>query len=185
MSNFKKAFEILMKMEFSSPKDFLHKNSGERDYTLAGIYKYANPDWIGWHAVELQMMNLGDDIAKASEKLYESPVVRTMISQFYEKSYWKRMSLDKIESQAIAEELFIFGVNAGCRNAVRKAQGIIGVKQDGLMGPVTISALNGFDPEAFDLIFDDVEIEYYKTIIENNPSFAIFEKGWKNRAYAV
>ncbi|MBR8461621.1 hypothetical protein KDE12_01995 [Campylobacter sp. faydin G-105] len=55
------------------------------------------------------------------------------------------MQLNRLHSQRIADELFIFGVNAGVLNATRLAQKLLGIKCDGIVGEATIKALNSYD----------------------------------------
>ena len=58
--NFDISFERLMKLEFSGEKNALHWNSGEKDITFMGIYRYAQPNWCGWVEIDkyLKMYNL-------------------------------------------------------------------------------------------------------------------------------
>jgi len=172
-------------MEFNSSKNYLHKNRGENDYTVAGIYKSAHPNWVGWDAVAIEMHNAGMDIEKASQALYRSYTFTNMVKDFYKAYFWLKMKLDQVVSQKIADELFTFGVNAGTKNAIRKAQKVVGEVQDGIIGPMTIKALNAYDEHLFDMQFDEVEKQYYASIIERKPSFKIFENGWNNRADMV
>ena len=185
MADFALAFEILMRLEFSNSSNYLHKNKTERDYTIAGIYKYAHPDWLGWFIVSDTLQRHNNNVASASRELYKNNHLKELIMKFYKDKFWNRMKLDEVQDNNTATELFIFGVNAGCRNAIRKAQGIIGATVDGLIGRETIRLLNEYDAKDFDLIFDAVELQYYKDIIANKPSFAIYKDGWRNRAEYV
>ena len=174
-----------MSLEFNNPNNFLHKNKGEYDYTIGGIYKTAHPNWVGWQIVLGELASNRENMSLTSSRLWHNKVFRGMVSTFYEEKFWKKMKLDQITHQNTAEELFIFGVNSGSRNAIRKAQKIVGATPDGLIGPDTIKKLNAYDPEDFDMIFDVVELQYYNDIIKNKPSFAMFKDGWRNRAKAV
>ena len=185
MANFKKSFDTLMKLEFNNPSNFLHKNSTERDYTIGGIYKYAHPDWLGWFIVMDTIQRNDGSIATASRELYRNSHLQELIMQFYKNHFWDRMRLDEVTDDNTAMEIFIFGVNAGTRNAIRKAQKVIGADQDGLIGKITIGLLNSFDTKQFDMKFDEVEISFYENIIKNKPSFAIYRNGWLNRANFV
>ena len=185
MSDFKQAFKKLNELEYSKPENYLHKNKGENDYTVGGIYKYANPNWPGWYLVNIAIANNSEDITKASVELFNKAPFREMVSMFYEDKYWNAMKLNQIIYQNTAEEIFLFGVNAGKRTAIRKAQKVVGVKEDGLIGPQTINALNNFPENEFDMKFDEIEKQYYSSLIDNNPSFKIFDAGWRNRAEYV
>lgn len=188
MADFDKSFGELMKLEFNSPENFLHKNTGENDYTVAGIYKSAHPKWIGWHAVDIELMNANGDILEASKRLFKSYTFMRMVKDFYYEYFWLAMKLDKVLSQEVVDELFVFGVNSGKKNAIRKAQKLLGFEPrwiDGFIGFMTIAALNAYDPHEFDMKFDEIELQFYYDIIARKPSFAVFKNGWRNRAYAV
>ena len=126
-----------------------------------------------------------NDIQKASRFLYDNKSFVAMVAMFYRDEFWNKMKLDEVLYQNTAEEIFIFGVNAGKRTAIRKAQKIVGAVQDGLIGPMTIKALNDYNEAEFDMKFDNMEIEYYDYLIAKKPSFEIFKNGWRNRAEYV
>lgn len=179
------ALEKLYRLEFSEPSNALHVNPGEHGLTFMGVYEAANPYWAGWTVVRKMLEKYDGNIKRASEALYESSVMRGLVDEFYYNAYWSRAKLDRVDSQKIAEEIFVFGVNAGMRNAIRKAQKLVGVPADGIVGPMTLEAWNSYDEDEFDYKFDEVEKQYYADLIEQKPSFKIFERGWMNRAEAV
>ena len=118
-------------------------------------------------------------------ELYDNKVLLEEVKMFYKKNFWDRMRLDEITDQHKANEMFVFGVNAGCGRSVRLAQLVVGTVADGLIGPNTIAAINSYDVDEFDREFDEEEIKYYEAIVRNNPEKKIFLNGWKNRAKAV
>ena len=184
MADFKRAFTKLMKLEFNSPSNYLHKNQGENDYTIGGIYKSAHPLWIGWLIVSVAIEK-NNTLAQASQELYHSTTIQELVAQFYKVQFWDKIKGDSIRSQNTAEEIFLFGVNSGMKNAVRKAQKIIGCETDGMVGPMTLEALNEFHEGQFDMQFDELEKQFYADLILKKPSFKIFENGWNNRAEYV
>ena len=185
MADFKKAFDVLMTLEFNRPSNFLHKNKTENDYTVAGIYKAAHPNWLGWFIVLDTLHRAEGNITLASQQLYKNTHLKEQAMDFYKRTFWDRMKLDKVDNDNTATELFVFAVNAGTRNAVRKAQKIVGVEVDGLVGPMTLKALNNFDSNQFDMKFDEIEIQFYDDLIKKRPSFACYRAGWMNRATSV
>ena len=185
MANFEKSFTLLMKLEFNKPSNLLHKNKGEDNYTVGGIYKTAHPHWYGWGIVSASIHRYNYDIKKASTELYNSSPFQRLIAVFYQEHFWNKMRLDEIVDQNTADEIFLFGVNSGKKNAIRKAQKIVNVDEDGIIGTQTITALNNFDSEIFSMKFDELEKQFYASIIAKKPSFKIFENGWNNRAEYV
>lgn len=184
MANFNKAFQILMRLEFSHPENALHKNPTEDAWTFMGIYQTAHPRWAGWNEI-LGTVARGGDIEKISRVLYASENLRAEVRHFYKEAYWDRMRLDEVASQLKANEMFIFGVNVGIKPAVRVTQQLVGVVNDGIVGNQTLAAINRFDEAKFDKEFDRAELQYYHNLIEKNPKFRIYANGWRNRALAV
>ena len=184
MASIDKAFDIMLKLEFNSPANALHKNKTESGWTFMGIYQTAHPKLKMWTKIEEVVSRMGN-VANASKVLYSDKELLKEVEDFYKTTFWDRMWLDKVVSQHKANEMFVFGVNAGCNRAIRLAQIVSGAVADGLVGPKTIEAINRCDEKAFDTIYDEEEVKYYKAIVSNNPEKKVFLNGWKNRAVAV
>lgn len=184
MADIKEAFRILMKLEFSTPADALEKNPTESGYTFMGIYYTAHPSWEGWQVVRDAIADADGDVRTASINLYNNPNMQTLVYAFYKEVFWDVARLDEL-SQIKANEMFIFGVNAGMKNAVKLAQRVIGVDDDGILGNMTMGALLEFDDSEFDKQYDVMEMAYYDAIIAKNPAKRIFAKGWRYRANFV
>ena len=184
MPNFREAMKLLESIEFNSPSNILHKNPKEKDITFYGIYRYAHPSWEGWDKVQ-EVINSTGSLSAASVILASDTKLKEQVYKFYKAKFWDVMKLDYIKDDIKANEMFIFGVNAGQANAIKAAQKLVGVSIDGIIGEKTIKAINAYDTLAFDLGYDRLEIAYYQSLIEKNPSLAINERGWIRRAKAV
>jgi len=185
MADFNRAMNILKKAEFNDCSNILHKNKGEDGYTFMGIYQKAHPNSKIWQELE-KYKEIATDIKELSKLMCNNAIALQEAYNIYRINYWNRAKLYDVKSQKIANEIFLFGVNAGCERAIKKAQEIVGVKADGIVGPKTLAALNSFDEDLFDVMFDVEEVKYYKELIAKNPErFKRFEKGWVNRAKAV
>ena len=149
-----------------------------------GIYQKAHPNSRIWKELK-KYQEIETDTKKLSQLLCNNVTAMQEVKNIYRQKYWNRAKLYDVQSQKIAEEIFVFGVNAGCERAIKKAQEIVGVKADAIVGPKTLAALNSFDEDLFDVMFDVEEVKYYKELIKNNERFARFERGWVNRAKAV
>ena len=184
MANIKDGLTEVFKVEFSNNPDlFLHKNHGEYGYTLGGIYQKANPTQIDWDLVSWAVEKVG--IKRASRMLYFDIASMESVVEVYKNSYWDGLKLDNVVSQKIANEIFLMGVVSGVKNSSKIAQRLIGVTDDGIIGNMTINALNAFNENEFDKKFDEKEIEYFESLARNNPKYERFLNGWKNRAMAV
>lgn len=184
MADFKKAINEVFKLEFNSPVNALHTNVGEVGYTFCGVYQKANPKWSGWKIIEETVKKHKGDIKKASAECFANTSLVDSCKSVYEANYWTPYKLGEL-TQTAAEEIFVFGVNTGMPTAIKKAQKLAGVTQDGKVGPATIKAINSINESVFDMKFDQEEIAHYAELIAKRPAFKQFEKGWKNRAVAV
>jgi lysozyme family protein len=94
--------------------------------------------------------------------------------------YWDKCKADQIKNQSLAELIVDWCVNSGLLG-IRKVQEVTGVKPDGVVGPKTLSAINGSDQE---LLFERIwkaRQQFYINIVKKNPKQQIFMNGWMNR----
>lgn len=182
-TNFDLAYEHLLKLEFSSPKNALHWNKGETGFTFMGIYETAHPDWDGWKKIKsvVQVLSL-DNLQYYSEFLYKDDDLKESVKSFYKTNFWDTANLDNILVYDISKLIFCFGVNVGVKKAIKYAQQIVGVENDGIIGKNTINALNGFNPLKFEVEYKQLFIKYYTQLVKANPAkYERFLQGWLNR----
>lgn len=102
----------------------------------------------------------------------------------YEKEYSAPMHISSITDQGVANRLLSFGVNEGVSEAVKIAQRTAGVKDDGIVGPTTLAAINGTHPDTFIAGMKAQEIVFYKALVAAHPNLAPDLQGLINRANA-
>ena len=98
------------------------------------------------------------------------------------KMYWDCWHADNINNQSVAEVL-VDWVWASGKWGVVIPQRMLGVTDDGIVGVMTLDALNKKDPKEF---FDSLIMEriaFVEGIVKRTPSQEKFLKGWKNRIY--
>lgn len=186
MANFEKAAEKVLKFEggYSNNKfdkgNYVCSNMG----WVAGSYpytcKYGPPILIG------TMRGIAAPVL--AEFLGRIPTVEEMKNlskqtalEIYRKKYWDRMKGDLITSQKIAELLFDGCVNHGNNTGIKLMQKVLGVAQDGIMGPNTLNAINTGN---FQKIYEDYKnerINFYYSLVDARPDQAVFLRGWLNR----
>ncbi|MGL5913085.1 MAG: glycoside hydrolase family 108 protein [Bacteroidales bacterium] len=94
--------------------------------------------------------------------------------------YWDRWNADDINSQSVAN-ILVDWVWASGVHGIKRVQRILNVKVDGIVGRVTIAAINSMDPlQAFGLIKLD-RIKFIDEICASRPANNRFKKGWLNR----
>ncbi|EFU69147.1 conserved hypothetical protein [Aliarcobacter butzleri JV22] len=185
MAKLDESMKILSWLEHNNDNTrVLHKNKGELGLTFFGIYQSAHPTLSIWNTIN-QVLKSESDTKKAGPILMKDSELLKQVNIFYKREFWDKMRLDEINSQHIANEIFIFGVNVNWKIAIKEAQKLIGVAADGIIGTQTLKALNNYDEQVFDKKFDDVEIAYYEQIVKNKPHLIHNLKGWINRALYV
>ena len=185
MADFKESMKLLTFLEYSNQDwKLLHQNKNEDGLTFYGIYEKYNKDWRGWSIIKDQL-KITPDIKTASRALAKNKILENLALERIKSNYWDKAKLDFINSQKIADEIFLFGFNVDMKIAIKKAQKTIGFtkeNQDGIVGNMTIKALNSFDVNIFDIEFDKEEMKYYDAIIKAKPYLAPNKNGWYNMA---
>lgn len=101
---------------------------------------------------------------------------------FYRQKYIVELGFDRIASTYLMACVADAGVNHGPRRAVKWLQQAVDVQQDGVLGPVTLQAVNRQDDIVTALKFLSYRIKFYGHIVTRAPSQAVFAKGWNARA---
>ena len=165
MAFFSTAFDKMIRNEGGFKLTHIEGDRGGQTY--AGISRNAHPGWPGW-----KLIDAGD---MANSELTHC------VRDFYRSEFWNRISATTIFEQRIAETIFDFAVNAGCGTAVKLAQIVVGVVPDGGIGPRTLAALNGCDPELFALKYALAKVSRYAEICNRDRTQSKFLLGWINR----
>lgn len=127
------------------------------------------------------LKSLNDSLRK---KKYQNKLI-----EYYKKQYWDVNKGDDISSQTLAEELFDFGVNAGPETAAKILQRLVDVKDDGIIGEMSLYAINCticFDLFSLQLNFALEKIKHYYRISKTPGSKnRKYIHGWLNRTYEI
>lgn len=103
----------------------------------------------------------------------------------YRDEYYLKPKLYKLPTE-IRSQMTDMAVNIGPGKAVQLMQEILNVKPDGIIGPETsqkaYEILDGIGPERFNNALVEKRKNHYMEIVTENPSQAVFLKGWLNRA---
>ncbi len=98
----------------------------------------------------------------------------------FKSMYWDKWLADDIESQSVANILVDWVWGSGSWGIIIP-QRILGVKPDGIVGPVTLKSLNGRNPEEFFRAIRAARVNYLDDIVRKRPSNRKFLRGWMNR----
>lgn len=102
------------------------------------------------------------------------------VENIYMLYFWLPLNLGGLTNEMLKLHIFDHGVNAGVATAAKMIQRLIGLKDDGLIGPMTCKAINQSKEPLVDL-YKQERIKYYDRIIEKNPKLSVFRNGWINR----
>lgn len=156
-------------------KEVLHHEGGFVNHpkdpggmTNLGVTKATYEAWIGHKVDERIMRSLTVDKVRA----------------LYKVRYWDTVRGDDLPS-GLDLCVFDFAVNAGPNRAVRYLQRLIGAKEDGQIGPKTLSLLQQYVAEHGRVhavsSYQDARRGYYKML----STFATFGRGWLRRVDEV
>jgi lysozyme family protein len=159
-SKFLKAFDYLMHHEGGYSND--HNDAGGE--TKFGISKRSYPN--------LDIKNLTRDQA----------------CQIYFVDFWMKGKYEQIEDENIAIKLFDLAVHIGIQQAVKLVQRALRavgtqVAEDGIIGSITLKAINESDPTDLLAALKSESAGYYRLLANANPSQKKFIDGWLRRAY--
>lgn len=181
MASFKLFEPILLKQEGG----YANKIGDRGGETWEGIARNFYPNWSGWSIIDSVKSHLPSNDSKGwklfSSYLYTLPSLQILVDIFYKTIFWDKMKGDEINNQSIANFIGDWGVNAGLSVPIKHAQIILGLIQDGIMGPNTINSLNTTNGQMF---FDSMRKErlnFYTAVVVAHPEDRQFLSDWISR----
>lgn len=111
--------------------------------------------------------------------------------EIYSKQWWGRYGYDRIDYQALATKVFDMSVNMGPGRAHRLLQEAVNVvvvndvlQVDGVLGPLTLAAVNRCEPQVLHTLRKLAATFYYQLASRNEEKYGRYVRGWLRRAYA-
>lgn len=123
--------------------------------------------------------NWGITIATARANGYlgaMKSMTRTQAKEIYRKAFWERAKCSQFNS-AIGFQLFDAAVNHGIGNSIRILQRAVGVADDGVIGKLTLEAINKKTLDDVLVLFNAERLAFYTKL----STFSTFGRGWVNR----
>ena len=156
MNNYSTCLEIILEHEGG----FVNHPKDPGGVTNHGVTKRVYDEWIGKNSTVEEMRNLThEDVA---------PI--------YKKNYWDRAKCDQLPS-GVDLSVFDWGVNSGVSRSAKALQRIVGVKQDGGIGPMTLQAVSEVEAEEIIEQMHYMRDNFYRSL----DTFETFGKGWTRR----
>ena len=159
--NFDKAFELLIGHEGGFQNDSRDRGNwtsgkigvGQLKGTKYGISAMSYP---------------GEDIAN---------LTLARAKQIYARDFWVASGADLVPD-VLRYDVFDTAVNSGVRRAVMLLQRALGVKDDGILGPVTRQTIIQMDPYRLLVRFNGHRLDF----LNDNPTlWATYGRGWSQR----
>lgn len=145
----------------------LNKNDAggwtNRGVTLDTFRQYINPDATP------------EDLKRMTEGQWRS---------IMKGKFWDACNADMIKDQSVAEIFVDWCINSGL-GMIKKVQGIIGTKTDGIVGPKTLAAINQWNAKRLHFSIKQARLEYFGAITYNRSQNLEFYDGWINRVAAL
>ena len=106
--------------------------------------------------------------------------------EIFKTMYWDKCKADCINDQAIASALVDFAWHSGVTTAVKKIQQIVKAPIDGIVGPLTLKAINEYRPPRglFGLL-QASRFSYIMDVVTAHPEQKKYFKGWLRRIDAL
>lgn len=102
--------------------------------------------------------------------------------KIFEAGYWRPFKADQIRNQSIANMCVDWAWGSGAVTAIKKVQRVLGVQVDGIVGEITLGAINRYPSQL--VLFEkikDARLAFINAIVRNDPSQMRFLRGWTNR----
>ena len=158
-------FETALKMVLQHEGGYVdNPNDTPTNY---GITQAVLADYVGHSVTKDEVKNLSMSTAR----------------KIYFERYWKRIKADTIEAQDVANHVMDMAVLRGVVAAGKAIQTAVGgVKVDGVVGPVTIAALNRAPAPGFLISFMKLCVSAFANIVTADPRKLEFLRNWCSRA---
>ncbi|GAA5540612.1 acetylmuramidase [Ochrobactrum soli] len=157
-------FSTIMPYIFQEEGGYVDNPADPGGATNMGITIGTLSKWTGHSESAQDVKNLTKDAA----------------TEIYKKQYWDKIDGDSLPS-GVDYAMLDFAVNSGPGHAIKMLQQILGVLQDGFLGPATFAALSARSPQ--DLI--DRLSDERAAWLRGLAAAATFGKGWQARVERV
>ena len=105
-------------------------------------------------------------------------------NEIIKKVFWDNCKADEIVNQSVAMAIVDWSINSG-GVAVKEVQKLLKLHIDGIVGKMTLAAINGADQERLFKAIIGARMEYLHEICRITPTNNRFLKGWINRVGAI
>ena len=95
--------------------------------------------------------------------------------------FWDACRADSIQSQSVANAIVDWAWHSGTTTATKEIQRVLEVKADGIIGNITLSAINSQSPLPLFGKIKAARVKYIERICKSRPENQKYYRGWMNR----
>ena len=143
---------------------FVNLPSDPGGMTNLGVTQRVWEEWVGHPVDEKEMRSL------TPEK----------VAPMYKQKYWDKIRGDDLPS-GVDMAVFDCCVNSGPGRAAKLLQHVLGLTEDGAIGPNTLAKAISIDSSKLIADYNAARLVFLQSL----PTWATFGKGWSNRVAAV
>lgn len=144
--------------------------------TYAGISRRYHPNAEIWVHIDTKKNRYAGGIIPHNTRF---PDLDFIVERFY-RGLYDGSKFGELVNQSISNLLFDFYVHSGS-TAIKTVQRLVGVTQDGIMGPITRGAINAANPSQLHDALKAERKKFLQKLIDEDPSQQDFEKNWMAR----
>ena len=153
-----------MKALMSHEGGFVNNPKDPGGMTNLGVTQRVWEAWVGHPVGEKEMRAL-------------TPVI---VAPMYKRKYWDKVSGDLLPS-GVDHAVFDFAVNSGPGQAAKILQRVLGIKDDGFIGPQTLTKVVSMDSSKLIADYNAARLAFLQAL----PTWADFGNGWGTRVATV
>ncbi len=134
-----------------------------------------------WRLGRVELAAAGDIVVRDAKSL------RDKSESFYRTAYWHKL-FDLIDSQEVANRIFLFSAHAGHQPSIKLLQRTLRqmgsyplVADDGDFGQATLAATNSLEAEPLIARLRQAQAEYYEQLGQKDQRLARFLPAWQRR----
>lgn len=159
-SSYDRAFKLVLQHEGG----WVDHPSDPGGATNLGVTIHTLSDWLGRPATKAEVKAL----------------TREKVAPIYRRNYWDRVAGDDLPA-GVDYAVFDWAVNSGPKRAIIGLQRVVGVADDGRIGPITLAAVRAMDRPTVINRLNDNRLTFMRQL----STWPTFGKGWSNRVAGV
>jgi lysozyme family protein len=148
---------------------FVNRKTDKGKATNKGITIATFRQYYGQDATIEQLKNITDEQWK----------------YIFNKGFWYPFKGDYIKNQNVANACVDWAWNSGTKTVIKQVQKILGTAQDGIVGNITLAAINNANPQELFEQIKEARLRFVRNIAANDPTQAEYLNGWINRINAL